>query len=173
MLIGVSPAGGDPATRRQGSLLDAASGPYYVVCGHQMSEVLSRPQALKQIIRAGVEPPLLAAGFERAGKTSWVRHCQELDHMVGLPAYYDRRHIQWGIVCPEAVAFLWDKPPRIVDVGWSVVTGTPGRVGRPAACGSFHLDEENSLERIEALAAAVAADMLEVEERMRPFSTRR
>ncbi len=138
-----------------------------------MTESLSRPQALKRIIRAGVEPVLFAAGFERAGATSWVRHKSELDHMVGLPAYSSSRSIQWGIVCPEAVAFLWDKPPRIIDVAWSVLTGTPGTPGHPAACGPIRLDDENDPEQIEVLAAAVAIDMHEVDERMRPFDTRR
>jgi hypothetical protein len=62
-----------------------------------------QPVALNRIVSTGVEPVLLPAGFERAGRTTWVRHRAELDHVVALVAHYDSRIIQWGVICPEAV----------------------------------------------------------------------
>lgn len=59
------------------------------------------------------------------------------------------------------------------DVGFAIVSGTPGTIRHPAPGQSFELDDDNDAERVEAIAVALAQELRVVEQRLRAFRTRR
>jgi hypothetical protein len=136
-------------------------------------ESLPRQASLRRIVSEGIEPVLVSAGFERVRKSTWARHRSELVHVVALLSRRESYTVQWGVVSAGAVEFLWGRLPEKVDVGDSVMAGTPGTIRHPAACEFFQLGPENDEARIESVIASIPNDMRVVEARLREFDTRR
>src|SRR5579883_2693204 len=136
-----------------------------------MTSPLPRQASLARIISEGIEPVLLGAKFKRAGKMTWARDAQELVQVVSLLARRESYVLQWGVACTGAPEYLWGHPPKALDVGYAVVSGTAGSIRHPAACQMFQLQSENELERINEIVGAIGKDVRVIEERLRdrPF----
>jgi hypothetical protein len=137
------------------------------------SESLSRNMALRRILSDGIDAVLAPAGFEPRGRRAWLRQTSELQHVIGLESRYGTFRVQWGVVSPEAVPYLWGTPAKEGDVAWSAMTGSPSDINHPAACQSFHLEDPMSAEEVQRITAGLSADLRRVEEYLRAFTTRR
>jgi hypothetical protein len=137
------------------------------------SQPLGRNMALRKILSGGIDPVLVPAGFRPGGRRAWLRQTSELQHVIALESRYGGFGVQWGVVSPEAVPYLWGTPAEEGDVAWSAMTGRPSGVHRPAACEWFRLEEPVPVEEVQRITVGLAADLRRVEEYLRPFSTRR
>jgi hypothetical protein len=137
------------------------------------SQSLSRAAALRRIVSEGIDPVLVPAGFEPRGRQAWVCQMPELQHVIALESRYRTFDVQWGVVSPELVPFLWGTPGKEGDVAWSAMTGRPSGIHRPAACPGFRLDEQVPGEEVQRITAGLSEDLRRVEEYLRAFSTRR
>jgi hypothetical protein len=137
------------------------------------AELLDRRASLRRIIAGGIETALDPAGFEKAGRLSWIRRGVELQHVVALLDRRGRYIVQWGVVSPETIPIIWGRPGVGGDVGDAVMSGTPSSIRHPAPGGWFALDTTNDAEAVDRIAKAVFEDMLLVEERLGAFGTRR
>lgn len=135
-------------------------------------QLIRRADALRQITAEGIEGVLTPAGFDRQGKLSWVRQAAELHHVIAVLARRGMYDIQWGIVSPETVPYLWGTAARLGDVGQAIVSGTPGSIHHPPACQSFRLAPTVSEATVRTIVTGVATDLSRVERRLREFSTR-
>lgn len=136
-------------------------------------QTVRRAEALRRIVVDGIEAALLPAGFEAVGKLTWTRAAAELQHVIALLARRGMYDVQWGVVSPEAVPFLWGKPAEGGDVGEAVMSGTPSSIHHPPAGQSFRLDASVPAGAIPEISAALVEDLGRVERRLRAFSTRR
>jgi hypothetical protein len=137
------------------------------------SQPLSRNAALRRILSDGIDAVLLPAGFQPRGRRAWLRQTPELQHLIGLSSRYHTFHVQWGVLSPEVVPFLWGAQGKDGDVAWSAMTGWPSGIHHPAACPSFRLDEPVPGEEVQRITAALSEDLRRVEEFLGAFSTRR
>lgn len=137
------------------------------------SESLSRNMALRRILPDGIDAVLAPAGFGPRGRRAWLRQTSELQHVIGLESRYGTFRVQWGVVSPEAVPYLWGTPAKEGDVAWSAMTGSPGDISHPAACQSFRLEDPVPAEEVQRITAGLSADLRRVEEYLRAFTTRR
>lgn len=137
-----------------------------------MSGSLFQQETLDIIVSEGIETVLVNAGFKRARKFTWTRDTNELVHVVALSKRRDTYGVQWGIVSEEATRFLWGQSPKRIDVGDSVMSGTPASIRHPAPFQTFQLESINDPERIQTLVSSISADMHVVEVRMACFQTR-
>ena len=136
-------------------------------------KMISRVAALRQLTAEGIEAVLIPAGFDPQGQGAWVRRTLELQHVIALLARRGMYDVQWGIVSPEAVPFLWGASTELGDVGAAVVSGTPGTIHHPAACQSFRLEASVTTDAVREISAGLSLDLGQVEQRLRAFSTRR
>ena len=136
-------------------------------------QLLSRSVALRRVLSEGIDGVLVPAGFEPRGRRAWLRQASELQHVIGLESRYGTFRVQWGVVSPEAVPYLWGTPAKEGDVAWSAMTGHPRGIHHPAACQSFSLEDPVPAEEVQRITAGLAADMRRMEEYLRPFTTRR
>jgi hypothetical protein len=139
-----------------------------------MTAYLTKRDALRTIVRDGIESVLLSEGFEASGNLNWVRDVGELKHVIALLSRRDWFDVQWGVVSPAVTSILWG--PQIQDssdIRYSAISGTPGTIRHPPACQSFELSNENDEKRIKDVTLAISNDIRVVEERLRVFITRR
>lgn len=138
-----------------------------------IQQPLSRTTALRKITE-GIDALLSPAGFEPHGRSSWVRCTAELQHVIALLARRGTYDVQWGVVSPEAVPYLWGTPPELGDVGGAVMSGTPGTIHHPPARQSFRLDAEGaSVDAVDLIAGGLSSDLERVQRRILAFSTRK
>lgn len=136
-------------------------------------ETLRRAAALRRIVDEGIQAVLLPEGFDAVGPSAWVRRTSEVHHVIALLSRRETFDVQWGVVSPECVAYLWDVPFVLGDVGQSVMSGTPGTIHHPPACQSFRLDAVVPNRTVQETAQLLAVDVARVAERLRAFDTRR
>ncbi|MDP9886080.1 hypothetical protein J2W21_003605 [Sinomonas atrocyanea] len=148
--------------------------------GHAQSDLgalsdqeLRGAEALRRIVADGIEAILRPAGFEPCAKLAWIRGAGELQHVVALLVRRGMYDVQWGVVSPEAVPFLWGRPAQRGDVGDAVLSGTPGTVHHPPAAQSFRLEPTVRLGAVSKISAGLSVDMGRVEQRLSGFSSRR
>ncbi|MDR6623610.1 hypothetical protein [Sinomonas atrocyanea] len=137
------------------------------------SPELRRVEALRRIVDNGIESVLLGADFKACGKLSWIRQAGELQHVFALLGRRGTYDVQWGIVSPEAVPFLWGRPIKQGEVGDAIMSGTPGSIYHPPACQSFRLEASVPLDLVSRISANLEVDTRRVEQRLSAFSTRR
>jgi hypothetical protein len=124
---------------------------------------------LRVVVDIGVEAVLLPARFERArSKLLWRRATDQLDHVIEIRKTRGSYGVQWGVVSPELIWFLWGNEGA-GDVSDAAMTGTLASVRRPARPQLFQLTEHSDAELI---AARLAEDMGAVEHLLEPFKTR-
>jgi hypothetical protein len=136
------------------------------------TEFLSRNVALRRILSEGIDAVLVPDGFEARGRRAWLRQTSELQHVIGLESRYGTFRVQWGVVSPEAIPYLWGTPAKEGDVAWSAMTGTPSGIRHPATCEWFRVDDPVAVEEVQRIAGGLSADLRRVEEYLRPFTTR-
>lgn len=137
------------------------------------TEFLSRNVALRRILSDGIDAVLVPAGFERRGRRAWLRQTSELQHVIALDLHHGAFAVQWGVVSPEVVPYLWGNAGKEGDVAWSAMTSWASDIMQHPSCWSFRLDEAVPGEEIERITASLSADLELVERYLRPFSTRR
>ena len=128
---------------------------------------------MNRIVREAVEPALGDAGFQKAGRLSWVRATPELEHVVALLNRRGAHWVQWGIVSPDAVPIMWGSPHTYGDVALAVMTGTPSSIRHPAPGAWFRLQDSNDETHVTSIAEALRPDLRVTEERLREFQSRR
>jgi hypothetical protein len=141
-----------------------------------MTATLSRRSALQRIVGEGVNGVVIPAGFEKNGRPlTWERPSEtgEVVHLVALLSGRGSYVVQWGAVVPEAIGVLWGPEGDTSDVGYSVISGTPGSIQHPPACQSFRLESSNGPEQIQDIVRSIAVDMAVIVERLQLLQTRR
>jgi hypothetical protein len=138
-----------------------------------MGGTISRQTALKRIVSKGIEPVLVGAAFQAAGKRIWVRRQPELLHLVALGFRYGTYAIEWFVVSPEATDFVWGHPAKEADPGDAIMFGTPSSIRRPAPGENFELGEQEDPAHIDELMRLVAQEMDVVATWLGQFETRR
>lgn len=133
---------------------------------------LSRRNALRRIMTGGFGSTLGPAGFVAETPSTWIRKTPELAHVVALVGPRRMRHVQWGLVCPEAVPYLHGTPASGRDVSEAIVTGFPSDIHWPAACPSFALPEEVPASDVDRIVESLSVDLRRVEQHLRPLTTR-
>ncbi len=123
---------------------------------------------LKKVLSLGIEAVLIPAGFEHVGRRQWRRSTEQLEHVIEVLQRRGTYDVQWGVVSPELVWFLWGTEPR-GDVGDAALTGWPSGIKHPSNAQSFRLDGDSDPD---AIAVGLAEDMQVVEAWLRPFQTR-
>lgn len=142
-------------------------------CAAMPDKTFSQRAALERIVDRGIESVLIPAGFARSRQLTWCRRESELTHVVALLTRRSTHDLQWGVVCREAVPFLWGREASEADIADAVMSGTPGTIRHPASCQSFRLEADNEAQECDAMVTGVADDMGVVEARLRAFHARR
>ena len=128
----------------------------------------------RRLVRDEVGPALAGGGFARhARKLMWSRQRVEVQHGIALLRRRGSVDIQWAVIVPEATPFIWGVPHPPDDIGYHVLTGSPGDIRHPAAAGSFATSELESEARYAAIAEGVREDIRLMDEFMARFDTRR
>jgi hypothetical protein len=124
-------------------------------------------------VRDHVGHALTAGGFARhARKLMWSRQRGEVQHAVALLRRRGSVLIQWAVIVPEATPLIWGVPHPPDDIGYHVLTGSPGDIQHPAAASSFDTSELKSAARYAAIAEGVREDIRLMDEFMARFETR-
>jgi len=102
-----------------------------------------------------------------------VRGVGGIEHIVAVLGRGRFHDLQWGIGCLPAARIIWGEQAGPCDVGYSVVTGTPGGIRRPAPGQTWTVDSEITGEGVELLVRAVSEEVRVMIDFLSRFAGRR